>query len=139
MSLFKKVYKVRKKLIDKRHDVEGELNHLNSQIESLKYFCPHDIIFAFGDKGNNKIGPISWCICPACNKLEIIHIEHKLEETPFNNSRLIDLDEIDYCNEHPSDIVRTTLFDDYEEITKKTNEEIKKIMLDKIKGRQKRI
>ena len=56
----------------------------------------HTIAINVSNKKTHKIGPINTYICPICDKIGHTYPSQDIAKTPFYNSKIIDLTEINY-------------------------------------------
>ena len=85
------IYNEKQKLIKERIKLKSELEANENKIKTLQENCNHKLILKFCDHKPHKIGIIYECICPFCGKREDIYPSHELENSSFNNSKVIDL------------------------------------------------
>lgn len=105
-----KIYQIKKELEEKKSRLISQLESVNHEINRLQEQCSHNIVFQFDDGKLHKVGKISLCYCPSCEKKDNIYAFNELKDSCFNNSRIIDLSELE--------------FDSYSNIFKMIQEEV---------------
>ncbi|MBR4262500.1 MAG: hypothetical protein IKQ35_03970 [Bacilli bacterium] len=131
-------YEVRTDLLQEKRKLVKRIGEIDYRLKTLQEHCNHEIVFMFGDSTPHKIGEVNCCFCPTCNKIEIIHQANGINNTSFRDSRVIDMHEVDYF-EKPFSIVSEELFTNYDGYLRKSDDEVKKRMIEVIRGRQKRV
>lgn len=80
-------------LIDNEIELlECKLEELYERKIILQEVCPHKLVFRIKDSGLYRVGTVYNYVCPICNLSRRLS-EYNLEESPFSNSKIIDLDE----------------------------------------------
>lgn len=88
------IYNERRKFIKTRIELEKKLENIIKNTNDLQNECSHNIVLELDDQKPHKVGKITTCFCPACGKSEDIYRGHKIENSSFKNSKLIDLTKI---------------------------------------------
>ena len=128
---FRKTYEARKNTESKIKELENEIDNLKDELGNIMNECNHDIAFTIYDYRPRKVGLLTYCICPACGKIEYISMANKIYETVFKNSRIIDLtdESIEYTKDNLN-IIQTCFF---ETIGTVNEYELERMIVDKIK------
>ena len=80
-------------VIDEEIEIlESKLEELYDKKAKLQELCPHNVVFRFKDSGLYKVGIVYNYVCPICNMSKRLS-GYNLDDSPFNNSNIIDLDE----------------------------------------------
>ena len=79
------------KIEEKRRELEGQLNQLETDQIILGELCPHEIVFKYTDNFPRMLNIDGTYYCPACGKS--IRVLHKKDfmDSPFKKSRIIPL------------------------------------------------
>ena len=128
---FKKTYEARKNTELKIKGLEKEIDNFKSELGNIMNECNHDIAFIIYDYRPRKVGLLTYCICPACGKIEYISMANKIYDTVFRNSRIIDLtdESIEYTKDNLN-IIQTCFF---ETIGNVDEYELEQMIVEKIK------
>lgn len=89
------LYMKRCRIEQEKERLLEQVHECDCELEKIKEDCSHPISFRFSDKDPHKIGPISYCFCPLCRKIEKINFLHPITNSSFKDSKIVSLLELD--------------------------------------------
>ena len=139
MKNIKTIITMNQAIDEKQCQLKKELKELSDIRKELQDRCEHDIVFKLYDNAPRKIGTIYNCYCPICRKTIVLHMYETLENSPFEKSKIINLNGLHILNdadyEEVFSIIQKETFDNYNYYYNKelTEEELSKSMSNAIK------
>lgn len=117
MKDIKSIFETTKAIEERQNRLQEELIELSELQRKLQEECQHDIVFKLYDNTPRKIGIIYNYYCPACNKIVTLHMNRTLEDTPFEESKIISLDGLNIMNSEDYQevftIIQKEVFENY--------------------------
>lgn len=87
----KKVFEETGRLGNEIHRLGKQLEKINKQCYEMMELCPHDIVFKYSDNYSRMLMIDGTYYCPACGKTIECMQKAQLQESVFNDSRVIPL------------------------------------------------
>lgn len=85
-----------KRINEQELKLKKEIQSLAEERLNLQNKCPHTIIIQASNHKPHKLGRIETCFCPICEKIEKTYPSYDIEQTPFINSKIINLTRLNY-------------------------------------------
>lgn len=87
----KRVFEKTEEIEEKINNLKQQIQELNNQKKEIREICSHDIVFKYNDNQPRKMIVDGNYYCPACETSIECFQNNQIKNTPFRNSRIINL------------------------------------------------